>query len=182
MILTDREIKASIQQGLIDLQPYPSEKAFSSTSVDLRLDSRIAEFRAADPSLEQTVRPAHDEFDARKLLGDITATVNIGNGYKLEPGRLVLGWTQERVDLKLRSRLAGRVEGKSSLARLGLAVHVTAPLIHAGFEGQIQLEIINSGPLTILLETNMRVCQLVFEQTLGVAERGYRGQFFGQGG
>lgn len=181
MILTGREIKASIEQGLIDLEPLPTAKAFSSTSVDLRLDATLAVFSDADPSLERVVRPGHDKFDARRLLAELTERIDITGGHKLEPGRLVLGWTCERVDLRLRSRLAGRVEGKSSLARLGLAVHVTAPTIHAGFEGKIQLEIINYGPLPILLEPNMRICQLIFEQTLGVAERGYQGQFLEQG-
>jgi dCTP deaminase len=94
---------------------------------------------------------------------------------------LVLGWTKERVHLKSSARVAARVEGKSSLARLGLAVHVTAPTIHSGFNGQIQLEIINLGPLPIRLRADMAICQLIFEQTLGFPEKGYGGQFHGQG-
>ena len=78
------------------------------------------------------------------------------------------------------ARVAARVEGKSSLARLGLAVHVTAPTIHAGFEGQSQLEVINHGRLPIRLRAGMAICQLIFEQTLGFPEIGYGGQFSGQ--
>jgi len=96
------------------------------------------------------------------------------------PRRLVLAWTREYVNLKFDARLAARVEGKSSLSRLGLAVHVTAPTIHSGFDGRIRLEIINHGPLPIRLRSGMRICQLIFEQTLGTPERGYRGQFSGQ--
>ena len=78
-------------------------------------------------------------------------------------------------------RLAARVEGKSSLARLGLAVHVTAPTIHAGFDGHTQLEIINHGGVPIRLRTGMRIYQLIFEQTLGTPVKGYSGRFSGQG-
>jgi dCTP deaminase len=92
----------------------------------------------------------------------------------------VLGWTKEKVKLRSPARVAARVEGKSSLARLGLAIHVTAPTIHAGFKGQIQLEIINHGPLPVRLRPGMPVCQLIFEQTLGVPDRGYGGQFSSQ--
>jgi dCTP deaminase len=93
---------------------------------------------------------------------------------------LVLGWTREYVDLKTDARLAGRVEGKSSLARLGLGVHITAPTIHSGFKGRIRLEIINHGDVPIRLRSGMRICQLILETTLGTPERGYRGQFLGQ--
>ena len=77
-------------------------------------------------------------------------------------------------------RLAARVEGKSSLGRLGLGVHITAPTIHAGFNGRIRLEIINHGSLPIRLRAGMRICQLIFEQTLGTPEKGYSGRFVGQ--
>jgi len=68
----------------------------------------------------------------------------------------------------------------SSLARLGLGVHVTAPTIHAGFDGHIRLEMVNHGKLPIRLRTGMRICQLIFEQTLGTPDKGYRGHFSGQ--
>ncbi|MCI0641675.1 MAG: hypothetical protein L0Y72_25980 [Gemmataceae bacterium] len=83
--------------------------------------------------------------------------------------------------------MAACVEGKSSLAKLGLGIHVTAPTIHAGFgeanpDGiPLQLEIWNVGPLAIELQPNMRVCQLIFEEVHGTPERGYQGQFQEQG-
>jgi dCTP deaminase len=92
----------------------------------------------------------------------------------------VLGWTEETVELPTHARLAARVEGKSSLARLGIGIHVTAPTIHAGFKGPIQLEFCNHGNLRIKVIPGMPVCQLIFEQTLGTPEKGYKGQFFGQ--
>jgi dCTP deaminase len=113
------------------------------------------------------------------------------DGYSLSPGSFLLGWTVEKVQLPYRSRIAARVEGKSSLARLGMGVHVTAPTIHAGFgynEGNpdfagnpIQLEIWNFGPLTIKLMTGMRICQLIFEEVHGTPDKGYEGQFAVQG-
>jgi dCTP deaminase len=101
-------------------------------------------------------------------------------GWDLEPGPLVLGWTRERVKLPTAGRLAARVEGKSGLARIGLGIHVTAPVIHSGFEGTIQLEIINHGPMPIRLRPGLPICQLVFEVTLGTPDKGYEGQFLGQ--
>jgi dCTP deaminase len=112
-------------------------------------------------------------------------------GYELLPGRFVLGWTAERIQLPHRSRLAARVEGKSSMARLGLGIHVTAPTIHAGFgikegdsshEGSaLQLEIWNVGTLSIILDPGIPICQLIFEEVHGTPEKGYAGRFAVQG-
>lgn len=98
----------------------------------------------------------------------------------LKPQGFVLGWTAEEVVLPEFSRIAARVEGKSSLARLGVGVHVTAPTIHCGFTGSIQLEIFNFGPHSVVLSSGMRVCQLIFEQTYGTPMKGYSGLFSGQ--
>src|SRR5436853_6440201 len=101
-------------------------------------------------------------------------------GWYFPRGILVLGWTRERVELNLRGKVAGRVEGKSGLARLGLGIHVTAPTIHAGFIGTIQLEMIIHGPMHIKLRPSMRICQLILETTKGKPEKAYKGQFSGQ--
>lgn len=103
----------------------------------------------------------------------------------------LLGWTIEKVQLPHQARLAARVEGKSSLARLGIGVHVTAPTIHAGFgykKGDdsypgtpLQLEMWNCGPLDIKLVEGMPICQLIFEMVDGTPEKGYDGQFSIQG-
>jgi len=102
---------------------------------------------------------------------------------------MVMLWSREdlysdgqknNVELPTDSRVAARVEGKSSLARLGIGIHITAPTIHAGFSGPIQLEICNHGFLRVRLIPGMPVCQLIFEQTLGTPEKGYKGQFLGQ--
>ena len=182
MILTDREIRLSIREGLIVIDPPPQPPAYSSTSLDLTLDETLREFTEEEVGLDLVIDPAASGYKFTKAISRVSnlKAIDPKEGYRLAKGRLVLGWTKERVHLQSRARVAARVEGKSSLARLGLAVHVTAPTIHAGFEGQIQLEIINHGPLPIRLRTGMSICQLIFEQTLGFPEVGYGGQFSGQ--
>lgn len=181
MILTDREIRISLETKAIEVDPFPSEKAFSSTSLDLTLGRELKVFLPPPSGLRIVVDPAAPGYSFNRLVDQLTDTVVIDAGFDLEPNRLVLGWTAERVDMKSPARLAARVEGKSSLARLGLVVHMTAPIIHAGFSGKIQLEIVNFGPLPIRLTPLMPVCQLVFEATMGVPTAGYSGQFAGQG-
>ena len=76
--------------------------------------------------------------------------------------------------------MAGRIEGKSSLARLGLAVHITAPTIQAGFQGSLVLEMYNAGPWTLELTEGMQIAQVIFERLEQPPSRGYQGQFQGQ--
>lgn len=84
--------------------------------------------------------------------------------YNIRPAP-ILAITRERVHLKPGSRLAARVEGRSSLARLGLMVHLTAPTIHAGFNGRITLEMVNHGPFYLqITPQRTRICQLIFER------------------
>lgn len=182
MILTDREIRLSIQEGLIVIDPPPQASAYSSTSLDLSLDESLRIFTEGEDGLDLVIDPAAPGYKFAKAIARVSElrSIHPGDGFRLEKGRLALGWTRERVHLRSRARIAARVEGKSSLARLGLAVHVTAPTIHAGYEGQIQLEMINHGPLPIRLRPGMPICQLIFEQTLGFPEIGYGGQFSGQ--
>jgi dCTP deaminase len=168
--------------GLIAIDPAPNEKAFSSTAVDLTLDEHIWELKEGQGGIEQAVDPGHKDFQPEKTLALISNQVTIpADGYLLKPGLLVLAWTKEYINLVSHNRIAARIEGKSSLARFGLGIHVTAPTIHAGFDGHIRLEMMNHGKIPIRLRRDMRVCQLIFEQTLGTPEKGYQGQFSGQG-
>jgi dCTP deaminase len=181
VILTDREIKLALEKKLILIDPTPDENAFSSTAVDLTLDDNISEFKEGSGGIEQAIDPSHREFQPEKTLALISNKLVIPpEGYLLQPNCLVLAWTKEYVNLISHNKVAARIEGKSSLARLGLGVHVTAPTIHAGFEGHIRLEMVNHGKLPIRLRTGMRICQLIFEQTLGTPDKGYKGQFSGQ--
>lgn len=186
MILTDREIQIALRNNQIIIDPEPHGVAYSSTSVDLTLDQHVAIFdtnRKQKEYMKTIIDPTHEDFDVEEALKVITKPKEIDKdeGYELPAnGMFVLGWTTEYIKIPAESRLAARVEGKSSLARLGIGVHVTAPTIHAGFDGQIRLEIINHGHFPVTLKPGMRICQLIFEQTLGVPVKGYKGRFSGQ--
>lgn len=179
MIFTDREIKLALHQGQISIDPQLNEQAFSSTAVDLTLERNAKKFKE-DVQGGINIDPAHREYRYNNIAKSLTESTLIDPSYNLETRELILAWTKEYVCLPESSRIAARVEGKSSLARLGLGVHLTAPTIHAGFKGQLQLEIVNHGPAPIPLRPDMKICQLIFEATLGVSEKGYAGIFSGQ--
>lgn len=181
MILTDRDIQDALASGLMRITPAPPAEFYAPNGVDLRLDARLTLYRTPQEGEDPVIDPAGPGYSFREAIAAMADDIEIGEeGFVLDPGRLVLGWTMEKVDFDPAARLAARVEGKSSLARIGLIVHLTAPTIHAGSTGRIQLEIINLGPRPIRLRTGMKVCQLIIEQTLGVPRSGYRGQFAGQ--
>lgn len=181
MILTDREIQIALESGAIVIEPEPSDQAYSSTSVDLTLDATLSEFREGVAGLDRIADPSRPDFDHEAAAAELLISKTIPeDGYVFRPQHLVLAWTREYVELKPHARLAARVEGKSSLARYGIMVHMTAPVIHAGFPGQIRLEMFNNGKIPVRLRAGMRICQLVFEQTLGTPVRSYKGRFSGQ--
>lgn len=182
MILTDREIRISIEKDLIGINPKPESTAFSSTALDLTLDSPFRFYKEPSRSIKSVLDPGESGFDIMEAISALSDDRLISeDGFDLHPNKLILAWTRETINLKIESRLAARVEGKSSLARLGLLVHLTAPTIHSGFSRPIQLEMINLGKLPIKLRVGMPICQLIFEQTAGVAEKGYQGRFANQG-
>jgi dCTP deaminase len=198
MILSDHEIQAAIESGLLLIELRPDLSVFSSTALDLTLDSVVLRWNDPDPRAPGTVhelRPASAGFDLKQIMDDPLATTKVAigqDGFHLEPKVFILGFTQQRIYLPNRSRLAARVEGKSSLARLGVGIHVTAPTIHAGFGYNpkdphnpglpIQLEIFNIGNRTIVLDVGMPICQLIFEEVREVPQKGYRGRFSDQQG
>lgn len=180
MILTDREIRIAVERKAIIIDPPPPLSSYSSTSVDLTLDATVNIFKDPSTGLNITIDPVPG-FNPELLLPQIAEQATISkDGYPLKPHTLVLAWTEEYVDLRNSVWLAARVEGKSSLARIGLGVHVTAPTVHAGFNGRIRLEIVNHGAFPIMLRKGMKICQLIFEQTLGTPDKGYAGRFSGQ--
>jgi dCTP deaminase len=198
MILSAREIRLAVRRGIIGLDPFPEEgRRWASTTVDLTLD---AEIRPWEPfqsvgDVAPPFDPASQGFNANALIARYTRPVDCTRGFLLEPGKLVLGWTAEKIKLPQQHRIGARVEGKSSLARIGLGVHVTAPTIHPGFGedperprypgSPIRLEIWNAGTFVIKLTKGMAICQLVFEEVHGTPEEapgeGYLGQFRLQG-
>jgi dCTP deaminase len=125
--------------------------------------------------------------DVRSFLQSNSRTRNIEDDparpFSLEPQAFILGKTKEFVDFPLAEgdsvSYAARVEGRSSLARCGLVVHLTAPTIHAGFRGTITLEIANLGPMPIILRPGMNICQLIIEEVSGTPQL-TQSQFRGQ--
>ena len=179
MILTDLEIRKLLDNGLISIEPNPPNAAYDSTAVNLTLDSILRVFRTKVPGF--IFDPGVRGYKAAELIHSATDTVIIPEqGWELPRGELILGWTKERVDLDFKGRVAARVEGKSGLARVGLGIRVTAPTIHAGFSGNIQLELVNHGPLPIKLRSGMAICQLIVETIKGRLSKAHRSQFHGQ--
>ena len=142
MILCDREIELAMDQCRLVIYPRPNPKHMDSTAVDLLLDGVLDRwvFPEQDASIGQgelKFRPGSPGFKYSDLEKKYLKPIDIStSGYDLSPGHpgnFILGWTLERIYLPHTSRYCARVEGKSSMARLGLGVHVTAPTIHAGF-------------------------------------------------
>jgi dCTP deaminase len=176
MILTDREIQLAIENGQIEITPKPNDEAYSSTTLDLTLAEPGETWNVYSG---QPIRPGVSTYRYDALAHRKTKIPSFQN-YTIKKHDFILAWTQETVHLPVNSRFAARVEGKSGLARLGLVVHLTAPTIHAGFKGQIQLEIVNLGPNEIIFDVGMPICQLIFEMTLGTPVVSYTGRYFGQ--
>lgn len=174
MILSDGEIHQAIADGHLVFEPQLDEdyldEALTTSAIDLRLGFELQIYKPLSEVAPKGLadRPVIDP-SKRGIIPDLIAkwadTISIdGRYYDLEPHRFVLGSTFERVSMPEHGCLAARVEGKSTLARLGFQVHMTAPTIHCGFSGNIVLEMYNLGSYPIRLSPGMRVCQLIFER------------------
>lgn len=193
MILSDREIRAALARGALRITPDPPAEAWTSTALDLRLAKELVIWMPpGGKGVEAALCPFDPEYDYEDVKKRFSQQIQIAeSGYVIKPQTFLLGWTIEKIWLPHRSRLAARVEGKSSLARLGIGVHITAPTIHAGFGykkddetysgSPLQLEIWNVGKLDVKLEIGMPICQLIFENVDGTPEKGYEGKFSIQG-
>jgi dCTP deaminase len=151
MILSDRTIREQLAAGRIGIDPF-DDSCVQPSSVDLRLDNLFRVF------LNHTM----PVIDVKQDLEDLTRLVEIaaGDAFILHPGEFVLGSTSERVTLP--DDLVARIEGKSSLGRLGLLIHSTAGFIDAGFSGHITLELSNVANLPITLYPGMKIGQVSF--------------------
>lgn len=175
MILSDRSIKEQIAAGRIVIDPFDSGFVQPS-SVDLRLDRRFLVFR--------NTRRAY--LDVKQPADDLMERVEPGEGEPivLHPSEFVLGSTVEVVTIP--DDLVGRLEGRSSVGRLGIVIHSTAGYIDPGFSGQITLEIANLSNLPVLLYPGMRIAQISFSRMTTAAEtpygqRGLGSKYQGQG-
>jgi dCTP deaminase len=162
MILSDRTIREQLAAGRIGIDPL-DESCIQPSSVDLRLDRLFRVF------LNHTM----SVIDVRKDLSDLTQEVEIaeGDAFILHPGEFVLGSTSERISLP--DDIVARIEGKSSLGRLGLLIHSTAGFIDAGFSGHITLELSNVANLPITLYPGMKIGQVSFLQMTTPADVPY---------
>lgn len=198
MILSFQEIDAAIRNGQIIFDPRPEEAAWTSTAIDLTLNDVLLEWKLPAPPADRRgyalARPKAKNFNVQAMMEDSRVArrleIDPAKGYVLKARSFVLGFAQEIVQLPIRSRIAAPVEGKSSLARIGVGVHVTAPTIHAGFVVDpnkpdqrgtvIQLEIFNLAEWSVILDTGMRICQLILEEVREVPVKSYSGQFNSQ--
>jgi dCTP deaminase len=162
MVLSDRTIHELITAGRLRIDPF-DELSIQPSSIDIRLDRRFRVFRST--------RFSH--IDPREEQPDLTELVTVGDGesFVLQPGQFCLGNTWEEVTLP--DDLVGRLEGKSSLGRLGLVIHSTAGYVDPGFRGHLTLELSNAASLPILLYPRMKIGQLSFLQMTTPAERPY---------
>jgi dCTP deaminase len=168
VLLSDRDILAEIDAGRIRVDPYDAGM-IQPSSIDFRLDRYFRFFEnhryphidpAADqPDLTREVEPAGDE------------------PFILHPGEFVLGSTHEEVSLP--DDIAARVEGKSSLGRLGLLTHATAGFVDPGFSGHVTLELANVATLPIKLYPGMKIGQLCFFRLSTPAEHPYGSEKYG---
>jgi dCTP deaminase len=162
MVLSDRTIRSEIEAGRIVFDPY-DESMVQPSSVDVRVDRRFRVFHNA----------RYPFIDVRRPMDDLTEAVEVSDEepFILHPGEFVLGQTLERV--RLPSDLVARLEGKSSLGRLGLLIHSTAGFVDAGFEGNLTLELSNVANLPITIYYGMPIGQISFMRMDGPVEAPY---------
>jgi dCTP deaminase len=151
MILSDRTIREELESGRIEIDPL-DEACIQPSSVDLHLDRYFRVF----------LNHSYRVIDVKEDQEDLTELVNIDEDatFILHPGEFVLGSTAERV--KLPNDLVARLEGKSSLGRLGLLIHSTAGFVDAGWNGHLTLELSNVANLPITLYPGMKIGQISF--------------------
>lgn len=165
-ILSDSDIKKHIEEGLIIIDPLEDpERQIQPSSVDLRIGSEFKGFRI----IRKPCIDPKDKSDIESYMESFHITEK--EPFIIHPGEFALATTFEKV--KLPDDLVARVEGRSSMGRLGITMHVTAGYIDPGFCGKITLEISNIGKMPVALYPGQRVCQIVFETMTSPAEKPY---------
>lgn len=164
MILSDWKLESMLKSGRLIVTPIDFKDQIQPASVDVRLGE---EFKLYPPmGVGWVVDPEKDNTNL-----PFSKFVPEGNSLDLMPGQFVLSHTKESV--RLPTNVVARVEGKSSLARLGLVVHATAGFIDPGFEGHITLEMTNLLPYAIKLRPGMKIAQISFQEMDRMARRPY---------
>ena len=168
MLLSDRDIKAELDAGRVALEPFDASM-IQPSSIDVRLDRF---FRTFENHRYPHIDPAEDQPDLTRMVEPVGEEPFI-----LHPGEFVLGSTYEVVTLP--DDVAARLEGKSSLGRLGLLTHSTAGFIDPGFSGHVTLELANVANLPIKLWPGMKIGQLCFFRLSSPAEHPYGSAKYG---
>jgi dCTP deaminase len=156
MILSDRDIVRALDEGRIRIDPAPDlEKQLGSVSVDFRLGTTFMVF---EHSRFSYIDPRHPQS-----IGDAMRTIEVSDEepFIMQPGDFALASTME--SLELADDLLGRLEGRSSIARLGITVHSTAAVFEPGWTGTATMELSNLGRMAVALYPGMRICAFSFE-------------------
>jgi dCTP deaminase len=169
--LSDRDIEAALDDGTIGITPRPDQTRINGVSVDLRLADRFRAFTYHSAPFIDLSGPRAELQDAIDKVTSDEIHLTGEDAFYLHPGELALGATLET--LTLPDDLVGWIDGRSSLARLGLMVHVTAHRVDPGWSGAIVLEFYNSGKLPLALRPGMTICAISFETLSSPCARPY---------
>src|SRR5690606_33170440 len=167
MVLSDRDIIRALEEGRIKIDPAPDlERQLGSISVDFRLGTTFMVF---EHSRFSYIDPRHPQS-----IGDAMRTIEVSEDepFIMQPGDFALASTME--SLELADDLLGRLEGRSSIARLGITVHSTAAVFEPGWVGTATMELSNLGRMAVALYPGMRICSFTFEQLTSPAMVPYR--------
>ena len=171
MRLCDKDIEEYLHNGKIKIAPMPDVSMISGVSVDIRLGNEFRVFQDHTAPFIDLSGPKADMQEAMNSVMSEEIVIADGDAFFLHPGELALAVTYESVTLP--DNIVGWLDGRSSLARLGLMVHVTAHRIDPGWSGQIVLEFYNSGKLPLALRPKMKIAALNFETMSSSAVRPY---------
>jgi dCTP deaminase len=175
MVLSRNEIDFEIEAGRLTFTP-PVGSRIGASSVDLLLGDKLLLLPRPEDDPGPIVEPAKQGFQVMTMLEERGRDRPLEDEpYTVNPGELVIGWTREHIALP--NSIAARVEGKSSLARLGLSAHITAPTVIAGYHGTLCLEMYNCGPFRIQLVAGMEIAQLILERVPLPPTEGYGGRY-----
>ncbi len=179
MILSDGEIWEAILNGELAFSPNVNPEQVTPSSVDLRLGSYFTTFSRPEPGFRVTAQ-LKQGTNIEQGIGQYSKLefVPQGKPFSLEPWQFVLAYTLEEVTLS--AGLAARVEGRSSIGRVGISIHQTAPTVHATFSGHLRLEVLNCGPFVCEIFPGEPICQLVVERLGRPAQARLQSQFQGQ--
>ena len=164
MIIPDHEIRKLLQEGRVKIEPLEDpERQIQSAGVDLRLGNEFRVFKIISTPYIDTKKENKD-YTQKVVLED-------DRPFIIHPGEFVLASVKEYI--KIPPDIMGSVDGKSSLGRLGVAIHTTSASINPGWEGRFVLEITNSGRMPVALYPNMRIAKLVLHKMSSACERPY---------